>query len=89
MHLESSEPERQGRRDFRLLLLSNLLLIALLASAAIWLAGQAHLVQRVGRGGPLGTLLLFGVGAWAWAEVLLLPLLNARRAFSRPIPREP
>lgn len=89
MTLESSHRDPRGRREYHLLLVCNLVLLVAAVFGAHALLGTDLLATRLGRSGPLGLLLLVGGALWAWAEILILPLVDARRAFSRPIPREP
>ena len=80
MYLASSESS--SRLVYHLLAACNLVLVGgvlALVTRLLEMDGAALLhLERLGRTGPLGVLLVVGSGAWAWVDLLFLPMLAAR-----------
>lgn len=73
-----------ARNEYRLLLGCNAVLLVLAAAVAwhVWRVGApvALQLERLGRTGPPGVILLAGSFLVAWVELLVVPTLRARAA---------
>lgn len=74
---------RWVRNEAHLFLGGNLLAAALMAGVCVWLLQTGRpaeeIVQRFGRAGPMGLVLVSGSVLLAWFELLILPLWEVVR----------